>query len=115
MRPMTWTCWRSWSSAGRHSPPAAHSRWQDLDGAVDPGGRAAADGPGSEIFRAYDIRGLVDRQLTPETLRAIGQAIGSEAAARGRPVRVIGARLPPVEPGAARRPGGGGFAAPDPT
>ncbi|UHD14280.1 phosphomannomutase/phosphoglucomutase [Thiocapsa bogorovii] len=37
----------------------------------------------SEIFRAYDIRGILERQLTPEIMQAIGRAIGSEAAARG--------------------------------
>ncbi|MFC0336567.1 phosphomannomutase [Kushneria avicenniae] len=35
------------------------------------------------IFRAYDIRGVVDEQLTPDTARLIGRAIGSEALARG--------------------------------
>ncbi|MCK5719236.1 MAG: hypothetical protein KAH84_04715, partial [Thiomargarita sp.] len=34
------------------------------------------------IFRAYDIRGIVDESLTPEIVSQIGQAIGSEAAAR---------------------------------
>ena len=32
-----------------------------------------------EIFKAYDIRGIVDQSLTIETARAIGQALGSEA------------------------------------
>lgn len=35
-----------------------------------------------EIFKAYDIRGIVGKSLTPETARKIGQAIGSEARAR---------------------------------
>jgi phosphomannomutase/phosphoglucomutase len=35
------------------------------------------------IFKAYDIRGIVDRTLTVEAARAIGQALGSEAAAQG--------------------------------
>lgn len=30
-----------------------------------------------EIFRAYDIRGIVDDQLNPATIRIIGQAVGS--------------------------------------
>ncbi len=34
------------------------------------------------IFRAYDIRGIVGESLTPEIVTQIGQAIGSEAAAR---------------------------------
>ncbi|WP_284047937.1 phosphomannomutase/phosphoglucomutase [Marinobacter sp. ATCH36] len=35
------------------------------------------------IFRAYDIRGIVDETLTPDIVTVIGQAIGSEAIARG--------------------------------
>jgi len=35
------------------------------------------------IFRAYDIRGIVGKTLTPEIVKNIGQAIGSEAAVRG--------------------------------
>ena len=35
-----------------------------------------------EIFKAYDIRGIVGKTLTPEIVEAIGHAIGSEAAAR---------------------------------
>ena len=37
----------------------------------------------AEIFRAYDIRGIVGETLSPEVVRVIGRAIGSEAAARG--------------------------------
>ena len=33
------------------------------------------------LFKAYDIRGIVDRTLTPDAVRAIGAALGSEAAA----------------------------------
>ncbi len=36
-----------------------------------------------EIFKAYDIRGIVARTLTVENIKFIGQAIGSEALARG--------------------------------
>lgn len=32
-----------------------------------------------EIFRAYDIRGIVGKTLNPEAVQLIGQAIGSEA------------------------------------
>ena len=35
------------------------------------------------IFKAYDIRGIVDRTLTEEAVRAIGAALGSEAATHG--------------------------------
>ncbi len=36
-----------------------------------------------EIFKAYDIRGIVGKTLTAEIINAIGHAIGSEARARG--------------------------------
>lgn len=35
------------------------------------------------IFREYDIRGVVERDLTPAVVRDIGQAVGSLAAERG--------------------------------
>ena len=34
--------------------------------------------PPQEIFKAYDIRGVVDKSLTEEGVRLIGQALGSE-------------------------------------
>jgi phosphomannomutase/phosphoglucomutase len=43
-----------------------------------------------EIFKAYDIRGIVGRTLTPDIVVAIGQAVGSEAIARGRRTVAIG-------------------------
>jgi phosphomannomutase/phosphoglucomutase len=43
-----------------------------------------------EIFKAYDIRGIVDRSLTVEATRAIGQALGSEARERGVKAIAIG-------------------------
>ena len=36
----------------------------------------------AEIFKAYDIRGIVGRTLTPAVVEAIGQALGSEARER---------------------------------
>jgi phosphomannomutase/phosphoglucomutase len=44
----------------------------------------------SEIFKAYDIRGIVGRTLTAPVVEQIGQAIGSEARDRGRSAVVIG-------------------------
>ncbi|WP_227369096.1 phosphomannomutase/phosphoglucomutase [Halomonas sp. M20] len=41
------------------------------------------------IFRAYDIRGIVDDTLTEESVELIGRAIGSEAAARGESTVVV--------------------------
>ncbi len=43
-----------------------------------------------EIFKAYDIRGIVGKTLTPEVVEAIGHAIGSEAASLGQSTIVIG-------------------------
>ena len=44
----------------------------------------------TSIFRAYDIRGVVDQSLTIATVRLIGRAIGSEALQRGRSTIVVG-------------------------
>ncbi len=43
-----------------------------------------------EIFKAYDIRGIIDQSLTPATARLIGQALGSEARAASLPAIAIG-------------------------
>ncbi|MFB9145846.1 phosphomannomutase/phosphoglucomutase [Halomonas alkalicola] len=43
----------------------------------------------ASIFRAYDIRGIVDDTLTEPAVEAIGRAIGSEAAARGESTVVV--------------------------
>ena len=43
-----------------------------------------------EIFKAYDIRGVVGKTLTAAGVEAIGQAIGSEARQRGSSEIVIG-------------------------
>src|SRR5574337_429977 len=46
--------------------------------------------PAPEIFKAYDIRGIVGKTLTPETVQAIGHALGSEAVARGQKAIAVG-------------------------
>lgn len=43
-----------------------------------------------DIFRAYDIRGVVNEGLTEDVARRAGQAIGSEAFARGEQVVFVG-------------------------
>ena len=43
-----------------------------------------------EIFKAYDIRGIVKTALTPEAVENIGHAIGSEAVARHQTEVAIG-------------------------
>jgi len=42
------------------------------------------------IFKAYDIRGVVDTTLTTDAVRAIGAAVGSTAAERGASQVVVG-------------------------
>jgi phosphomannomutase/phosphoglucomutase len=44
----------------------------------------------SHVFRAYDVRGLVDVDLTPEFARALGTAIGSEVVAQGGTTMAVG-------------------------
>ena len=46
--------------------------------------------PAPEIFKAYDIRGIVDKTLTAAAVRAIGHALGSEAVARGQKAIAVG-------------------------
>jgi phosphomannomutase/phosphoglucomutase len=43
-----------------------------------------------EIFKAYDIRGIVGKTLTPELVERIGRAVASEARSRGCGEIVIG-------------------------
>ena len=54
----------------------------------------------SSIFKAYDIRGVVDKTLTEEAARAIGQALGALAKEKnvdtmcvGRDGRLSGPKL----------------------
>ena len=54
----------------------------------------------SSIFKAYDIRGVVDKTLTEEAVRAIGQALGALAKEKnvdtmcvGRDGRLSGPKL----------------------
>ena len=46
--------------------------------------------PHPEIFKAYDIRGIVGHSLTPQIVEQIGRAVGSEALAAGDSAVVIG-------------------------
>ncbi|MFO0323455.1 MAG: phosphomannomutase/phosphoglucomutase, partial [Burkholderiales bacterium] len=43
-----------------------------------------------EIFKAYDIRGIVGKSLTPEVVELIGKALGTEALKRGGREMVVG-------------------------
>lgn len=42
------------------------------------------------IFKAYDIRGVVGKDLTPEIAEQIGRAFGAEMADRGAPEVIVG-------------------------
>ena len=44
----------------------------------------------AEIFKAYDIRGIVGKTLTAPIVQAIGQALGTLAQERGRDTLVVG-------------------------
>src|SRR3990170_332064 len=46
--------------------------------------------PPPEIFKAYDIRGIVGRTLTADGVRLIGRAIGSEAREQGQTAVAVG-------------------------
>jgi len=59
------------------APPASNAL--DAPTPIDP-----------SILRAYDIRGVVDSTLTEASVRALGRALGSEAAERGQTRVVVG-------------------------
>jgi len=44
----------------------------------------------AEIFRAYDIRGIVDKTLTPAIVQAVGRALGSLGRERGAATFALG-------------------------
>ena len=44
----------------------------------------------AEIFKAYDIRGIVDKSLTADVVRQIGHALGSLAAEQGQKAIAVG-------------------------
>ena len=50
----------------------------------------SSTGLAPEIFKAYDIRGIVGQSLTNDTARSIGQALGSEALARKQTTIAVG-------------------------
>lgn len=44
----------------------------------------------ASIFRAYDIRGIVDEQLTEDSVQQISRAIGTEALSHGIDTLLVG-------------------------
>ncbi len=71
----------------RRAPPPIPSAQAPIEEAAAPAAGAMLP---ATIFRAYDIRGVVDRDLTPETVYQLGRAIGSEAYDRGQQVVIVG-------------------------
>lgn len=79
------------SASARSAPDAATDQatadddFLDITEALQP----AATSVPEEIFRAYDIRGVVGRTLTGDGARLIGRAIGSEAADAGETTVIV--------------------------
>ena len=66
-----------------------------VDGTPSEGGIVVEEQAGgmdmpAEIFRAYDVRGIVEEGLTADIVRQIGHAIGAEAYDRGQQTIVVG-------------------------
>ncbi|MCB1837338.1 MAG: phosphomannomutase/phosphoglucomutase [Alcanivoracaceae bacterium] len=90
---------RAPAGAGRGAP--ARARVGDIDAVlqdddhdllvVDDRDTSAAAGVElpPEIFRAYDIRGVVGKNLTKENVELIGRAIGTEALAAGQQTVIV--------------------------
>jgi len=85
-------------SGGTPSAPGSDTAAHDesvggLSPAVDDGVEVVESGgagaPAAEIFKAYDIRGIVGKTIDEQIVYGIGQAIGSEARARGIGTLVI--------------------------
>ena len=63
---------------------------QAAGGPVPAQAAGAAHALADEIFRAYDVRGVVGKTLSNEVVRQLGQAIGSEAYDRGQQTLCVG-------------------------
>ena len=57
--------------------------------------------PDPSIFKAYDMRGIVDRTLTDAAVRAIGSALGSLASGKCSDVHGRRSRWPAFRTGVA--------------
>ncbi len=86
------------SEPSRRSSPDAFDDLDDLDDIVALESREPVESADPvpevevppEVFGVGDIRGIAERQLSAEAMRAIGQALGSEAVARGDSAVLIG-------------------------
>ncbi|MCL7715852.1 phosphomannomutase/phosphoglucomutase [Stenotrophomonas mori] len=75
----------------RESSGGAAVAAEEEAGAAEPAGVPAAPVQvAAGIFRAYDIRGVVGRELTPAVAALIGQAIGNQMQAQGLRDVVVG-------------------------
>lgn len=68
---------------------AAAAMAADTSAPVGGADRDSLEIPG-DIFRAYDIRGVVTEQLTPDVVYLIGRAIGSIASVKGQKKLAVG-------------------------
>lgn len=72
----------------RDSKPTQADKAEDSHNSPAPG--SGHSSPPAECFRAYDIRGIADTQLSDANCRLIARAIGSEARARGQQRVLLG-------------------------
>jgi phosphomannomutase/phosphoglucomutase len=85
-------------AAGAQPTPGSEgveAAYAGLDEDAGEGGIVVEEEPGdvdvpAVIFRAYDVRGVVDETLTTDVARQLGRAIGSEAYNRGQQTLVVG-------------------------
>jgi len=70
--------------------PLAAAAVERVDDATPPPPSVPGEAVAAEIFRAYDIRGVVGRELTPKVAALIGQAIGSVLQVQGLRDIVVG-------------------------
>ena len=70
-------------------PPLAEVEEEGVGEGADRGESSAGE-LSPEIFRAYDIRGVVGESLSADVVRSIGRAIGSEAYDREQQTVVVG-------------------------
>lgn len=80
------------TAAAHQESAASESDQASLDFTIEsPDGEEDTLAPvDPSILRAYDIRGVVGETLTPGVMRALGQALGSEAADRDQTTVVVG-------------------------
>lgn len=82
-------------AAADSSVPVAEPERDDITrvvtpAAAPPAAKAETIEVPASIFRSYDIRGLVETELTPPVVEQLGRAIGSEARARQQQGVIVG-------------------------